>query len=290
MSDFILPFDLRLCNEMDQHALLCCQKYNFGNESDWFGTFRGGLQGFYSRIHGVRKHFYQVHAWIPSPRTPAADTEYHLSAILFNMDSAIECFTFALNALGNSVYVEGFRDVTDSKALKQICPTDVLGDPDRKTPPMSGYTKYFPRTQKLWIRNRDILNIIFENHDVSKHRETIYSGGAYRNDPPTGFFEALGVTDKSAESIMFTSMAEIILTPDPKTPRVNRQPTLLEDQILLEEIAIRFCYFINKTVALALKDALANIEPPIKEFKEKSNETSDQCVDIDPTKPSNEDA
>lgn len=267
MNDFTLPFDLRLCNEMDQHALLCCQKYNFGNESDWFSTFRGGLQGFYSRIHGVRKHFYQVHAWIPSPRMPS-DTEYHLSAILFNMDSAMECFTFALNALGNSVYVEGFRDVTDSKALKQICPIDVLGDLDHKIPPMSGYTKYFPRIQELWNRHRDILNIIFDNHDVSKHREMLYSGGKYRNDPPTGFFEALGVKDKSAESLVLTPMAEIILVPDPKTPRVNRQPTPLVDQILLEEIAIRFCYFINKTVALALKDELANIVPKVKKLKQ----------------------
>jgi hypothetical protein len=83
-------------------------------------------------------------------------------------------------------------------------------------------------------------------------------------------------------------MAEIILVPDPKIPRVNRDPTPLEDQILLEEIAIRFCYFINKTVALALKDELANIKPVVKELKEESNETSDQCVDSDPMKSSSD--
>ena len=287
MNNFVLPFDLRLCDELDQHALLSCQKYNFGNEGDWFGTFRGGLYGFYSRINGVRKHFYQVHAWIPTLCTPS-DTEYHLSAILFNMDSAIECFTFALNALGNSVYDKEFRDITDSKSLKKISPTDVLGDPDREPPlkPMSGFTKYFPHTQKLWIDHRDLLNVIFENHDVSKHRETVYCGGKYRNDPPTGFFEALGIIDKSGKSILYTPMAEIILSSDPKTPRLNRQSTPVEDQILFEEIAFRFCYFINKTVAVATKDALANIKPPVKKFRQKLNETSDQCVDNNPKKPS----
>ncbi len=270
MNNFVLPFDLRLCNKMDQHALLCCQKYNFGNESDWFGTFRGGLYGFYSRINGVKRHFYQVHAWIPTLCTPS-DTEYHMSAILFNMDSAIECFTFALNALGNSVCIKGFRDITDSKSLQKIHPRDVLGDPDRKKPlePMSGFAKYFPRTQKLWINRRDLLDIIFENHDVSKHRETVFRGGKCRNDPPAGFFEALGITDK-ANSILYTPMAEIILISDPKTPRRDRQPTPIEDQILLEEIAFRFCYFINKTVVLATQDALANIKPPVKKLNEQS--------------------
>ncbi len=194
MNNFVLPFDLRLCNEMDQHALLCCQKYNFGNKSDWFSTFRGGLYGFYSRINGVRRHFYQVHAWIPTLCTPS-DTEYHLSAILFNMDSAIECFAFALNALGNSVYVEGFRDITNSTSLRKISPKDLLNCTNDKQP-LDGFAKYFPRTQKLWINRRDLLDIIFENHDVSKHRETVYRGGKCRNDPPAGFFEALGITDK----------------------------------------------------------------------------------------------
>jgi len=266
MNNFVLPFDLRSCNKMDQHALLCCQKYNFGNESDWFGTFRGGLYGFYSRTNGVRKHFYQVHAWIPTQCTPS-DTEYHLSAILFNMDSAIECFTFALNALGNSVYVKGFRDITNNQNLKQISPTDVLGNPDDKSP-LDGFTKYFPHVQKLWTSHRDLLNIIFENHHTSKHREAVYRGGKYRNDPPAGFFKALGITDKS-NSILYTPMAEILLSANPKTPRRDRQPTPIEDQILLEEIAFRFCYFINKTVVLATKDALANIKPPVKKFRQK---------------------
>ncbi|MCK4629721.1 MAG: hypothetical protein KAT56_12010 [Sedimentisphaerales bacterium] len=142
---------------------------------------------------------------------------------------------------------------------------------------MSGFTKYFPCVQKLWTGNRDLLNIIFENHDTSKHRGTVYSSGQYRNDPPAGFFQALGITDKS-NFILYTPMAEIFLSANPKTPSRDRQPIPVEDHILLEEIAFRFCYFINKTVVLATNDALANIKPPVK----KLNETSDQCADNNP--------
>ena len=86
MSDFRLHFDLDDSKRLDRFALLACQAYNFSNVSDWFGAFRGGLYGFYARIHGVVTHYYAVHAWMPKPRMPA-ETDYHLASIFFNMNS-----------------------------------------------------------------------------------------------------------------------------------------------------------------------------------------------------------
>jgi len=67
----------------------------------------------------VQQHYFEVHAWLPRVRIPT-DIEYHLASILFQMDSALECLTFALNAFGWIVMPLGFRDVTDAKALKRI--------------------------------------------------------------------------------------------------------------------------------------------------------------------------
>jgi len=196
--------------------------------------------------------------------------DYHLTAILFNMHSAIECFTFALNALGNSVYVKGFWDITNKQELRQIGATKILeADPVYHKTSKDGFKKYFPRTQKLWRSNEDMLTIIRENHDVSKHRETIFRGGESRNDPPRGFFESLGVTYKSY-GFMFLPMAETFLTTNPMEPRLGKKPSHLEDEILLEEIAYKFCYFINKTVVVAMKEALANIKPKVKELRQQS--------------------
>src|SRR5215813_960072 len=52
MSDFAVHFDSEPFESLDQLALLACQDYNLGGESDWFGEFRGGLYGFYARLYG----------------------------------------------------------------------------------------------------------------------------------------------------------------------------------------------------------------------------------------------
>jgi hypothetical protein len=119
MIDFDLPFDLSNYKYLDQFALLACQSYNLGNSNDWFGNFRGGLYGFYARIYGLITHYKTVHAWLSSPRVPM-EIEYHLASIFFSMDSAIECLTFAINALGFAAAPRAFRDVSNEKALKQI--------------------------------------------------------------------------------------------------------------------------------------------------------------------------
>lgn len=270
MSDFILEFKLGSYHQLDEYALLSCQAYNFGNDSDWFGSFRGGLYGSYARVHGICSHYHAVHAWMPRPRLPS-ETEYHLAALFFNMDSFIECVTYALNALGFCASSEtGFRDVTCEKGLKRISPYDILGrlNSNPPQPYLSEYDKYFPGVRKYWESKKDLINMIFEQHDVSKHRETIFVGGKCRTTPPLGFFESIGIDPKnSSQNALFWPMEEIIIKSDPKIPRKDRTPQPAEGRVLLEILVPEFQKFVEKTGELALSDAKASIKLKVKEFK-----------------------
>src|SRR5206468_6640619 len=139
----------------------------------WFGEFRGGLYGFYARLYGVEQHYFQVHAWLPRVRIPI-DIEYHLASILFQLDSALECFTFALNAIGWAVRPTSFRDVTDAKALRKIKPADIVGDSTQA--PLPGYQAVFPTLQGEWQNEKQLIERVRDLHDVSKHRQTIFVG------------------------------------------------------------------------------------------------------------------
>lgn len=269
MSNFTLNIELSSFNELDQFALLACQKYNYGNTNDWFGSFRGGLYGSYARIHGLINHYYAVHAWMPRPRL-TAETEYHLASIFFNMDSFVECITYAFNALGFCALNSNlFRDVTKSKELRRVSPYDILGRAQTTPPqpPLSGYESIFPSVQNYWKSKFSLLSTIFEQHDVSKHRETIFTGGMARNDPPTGFYESLGVGENVSQKAFFWPMKEIILKNNPKTPRIEREPQPREDQMLLEDLVPEFHNFVVETGIHALDNAKANIQLKINQFE-----------------------
>ena|SRR5438093_3140920 len=271
MSDFVLRFDTAAFEQLDQFALLVRQDYNLGNQGGWFGTFRGGLYGFYARLYGVAVHYRIVHAWLPTVRSPA-ETEYHLASIFFNLDSAIECLAFALNALGYAAIPSSFRDVSDERALRQISPKDLLGDPlaNPSHPPLAGYATIFPNVQSLWQSELLLLNRIVEQHDVSKHRQTIFVGGMARLDPPIGFYESLGIPDDAAIRAQFWPMAEIILQNDPKLPWATRTPQPAADHVHLETVATEFVDFIRGTGNAALTDAQATIAIPEQSFRPSS--------------------
>lgn len=252
--DFHLKFDLQAFKELDQLALLADQEYNYGNTGDWFGTFRGGLYGSYARIHGVIAHYHAVHSWMLKPRVPS-ETEYHLASIFFNMDSSLECITFALNALGFCAAKNSFRDVTDSKELRKISPYDLLG----RKKEVNGYAEVFPNVQKLWKKSSGMLDTIIEQHDVSKHRSTIFVGGMGRDDPPPGFFESIGLGDNSSRRVLFMPMKEIILKSEPKKPLAERVSRPRKDHVLLEELVPQFQKLIEETGVMALNDAKCNI-------------------------------
>lgn len=262
-NDYTLEFDLSSYEDLDNFALLADQSYNLGDKDDWFGQFRGGLYGLYNRILGVKIHYREVHSWTPplSPISGIQGAEYHLSSIFFNMDSAIECMVFALNALGYIANSTQFLDITNEKKLKQISPYNILGKPpDYSDGFIKEYDNYFPSLKSYWRENRDLILKIFEQHDVSKHRSTIFSGGSIRNDPPPGFFEKLGLEgDKNVQGLV-SPMAEILLTSQPKTPWRKRQPREYKDIDKLEDVTERFCTFINMCGVKVLEDARGRIK------------------------------
>lgn len=261
-SDYSLKFDLSSYEALDAFALLADQKYNLGDKGDWFNCFRGGLYGLYARVFGVQICYREVHSWaLPVPFMSLIQrAEYHLSSILFNMDSAIECMVFALNALGWIADPNQFKDVTDERELREISPNNILGrPPNYLTGFVPGYDKYFPSLKSCWHQNRDLINTIFEQHDVSKHRQAIFRGGKIRNDPPPGFFEKLGIQDDKVKQALLSPWEEIILIPQPKTPWRQRQSQDPKDINKLENIAETFCTFINTCGAKALSDAKATI-------------------------------
>ena len=270
MSDFVLKFDLTNFQKLDEYALLTCQSYNYGNDSDWFGSFRGGLYGSYARTHGINSHYHTVHAWMPRPRVPS-ETEYHLASLFFNMDSYIECFTYALNALGFCASLDKeFRDITCEKSLRRISPADILGRPNSNPPQpyLTEYDKYFPEVRKYWESKIDLISLIFEQHDVSKHRETIFVGGQCRTNPPPGFFESIGIDpSNSSHSALFWPMEEIIIKRNPKIPQKERTPQPAEGRVLLESLVPEFKDFVEKTGELALSDAENNIKLKVNELK-----------------------
>jgi len=264
-KDYILKFDLLSYQELDTFALLAVQKYNLGDKGAWFNHFRGGRNGLFARVAGVQIHYNKVHSWnleiIPVP------VEYHLSSILFNMDSAIECMVFSLNALGYIADSTQFYDVTDVRALRRINPYNILGRPPKYTKDfLSGYDTYFPNLKKYWQENRDLIQIISEQHDVSKHRTTIYKGGKINSKPPPGFFKKLGIENDKEMQWLYSPMEEIILIRQPKTPWRQRENEKYQPPPLLETIAEEFCTFINTCGEKALKDAKRNIKLKYNKF------------------------
>lgn len=264
MPDFTLKFDQSGGTRLDDFALLATQEYNLGKNNDWFGHFRGGLYGHYSRLTGASIHYANMHQWLPVPQINLI--EYNLASFFFNADSALECFAYALNALGYAAEPALFCDITKASELKKVAPWNIVGNKGNKgNKKLAGYGKYFPLVQQEWARNETLLKKIVDLHDVSKHRRTIYRGGQARLDTPPGFFEGLGITDKSTQ-ILFAPAKEVILMFDPKLEGKSR-PLARADYEMLEDIAPSYCKFINKISKLAAKDAKATIKLKENKFR-----------------------
>lgn len=265
-DDYTLEFDLSPYTTLDNFALLADQKYNLGDRDGWFGCFRGGISGLCARVLGVRVHYHKIHSWELEFKSPQI-VEYNLSSVFFNMDSAIECMVFALNALGYIADSKLFIDITDEKKLRKVSPYNILGMPPKySTEFVEGYDYYFPSLKEYWHENRDLIYAISEQHDVSKHRQTIYIGGRIRNDPPPGFFERIRIKNNVAKQALYSPMAEIRLMPQPKTPWEQQRSKNNRDYDKLESITEKFRIFINTCGAKALEDATTTIKLNYSEF------------------------
>ena len=262
MPDYDVQFDSAAWDELDQFALLACQDYNYGNASNWFGSFRAGFHGVRSRAQAARRHFIEVHAWLPHVRI-VADAEYHLATALFHMDSTVECMTFALNALGNAVAPDQFRNVTKANDLKKITPVDIIGTDALAgrsgRAPLSGYAMYFPELQAYMLANRVTIQQVMNQHDISKHRQRIFIGGSSRSDPPPDFFEQLGLAEGDHRRFLYSPMQRIVLDKDPKSRTSKSDPLRIEDQIEFEGLAKDLAECLVQAAPLALSDARRTI-------------------------------
>jgi hypothetical protein len=259
-----ISVDLRPWTEIDRLALLACQDYNLGNASDWFGCFRGGWFGMRNRIYGFQRHYYESHNWVV-PSGLYLDAEYHLATMLFSMDSAIECLDFATNALGCAFAPRTFRDVTDDRAVRRICPADILDDR------VSGYATHFASFTALFKSCEPMITLIIENHDVSKHRQMNFSGGSHRSDAPPGFFEMLGCHPDNPERFRFSPMREMLLPVSPKITNLARlqraQSNILNPHVYLEPVAALFGSFISHASQCLLQDTTASVPLKVREFQ-----------------------
>jgi hypothetical protein len=232
--------------EWDGLGLLACQSWNYGNANNWFYSFRAGLNGFHARMAGAEHHYTAMHAWLPRPRPPK-ETEYHL---------AFECLVFALNALGYAIKREGFRDTGDDGGLRRIGPTDLLGDARKGTRPLPAYVNFYPKTVALCGASRSLLEVIFEQHNASKHRHMIYVGGDMRTDAPEGFWETLNVADENRNE--FLPVHDVILDNDILLPLHKRKPESDEEFPYFEDLAECFFHLIGAMGETIVDDTQSN--------------------------------
>jgi len=221
---YSLKFDFSSYNQLERFARQANRKCHLGDKGDWLNHFLWGLEGLHARLLGVQLHYREIHSWelVDQPGIPFYElevrlylmTEYHLSTILFHMDSAIECMVFALNALGYATNSAQFKDVTKVDELRRISPYNILGKPPNYSGGfVPGHESYFPSLKSYWHENRDLILKISEQHDVSKHRSSIFEGGRERIDPPDSLFERLGIEDDNSKQIVLSPFAEIPLRP-----------------------------------------------------------------------------
>jgi len=151
-----------------------------GSSGDWRVLFEDGLRGFAARITTVMGSSrlldlpFQTPPNQLSPEYWAIDTDSRIGEILFGMDSAIECFVFALNAVGYLKSPSAFCDITTAPGLKQIRPDNIVcGNPNDKKNPLPGYSSTFPRIVAHWTKHQSLITEIMMFHDVSKHRSCV---------------------------------------------------------------------------------------------------------------------
>jgi hypothetical protein len=215
------------------------------------------------RVWGFQCHYFEAHNWVRRGGL-RLEHEYHLATMLFQMDSSIECMVYAANALGNAFAAQDFHDVTDLAALRRVNPGNVLETGAKGRP---GYAKHFPRFTHLVRTYRPLIEVIMENHDVSKHREMNFVGGKMRMDPPYGFYEAHGIDGEHPAASHLAPMETILLLPDPKVPPMQRLAAApREEPIIFERVAELYARFMSAVGYVLLSDT-QSVSLTVHEFR-----------------------
>lgn len=258
-----LHVDLNAWGKLDDLSLLANQSYNLGTGNHWFGAFRGGWYGMRMRIWGFQRHYFESHNWIPRHGL-RLEHEYHLATMLFQMDSSIECMVYAANGLGNAFASSDFYDVSSHAALRRVAPKNVLEPPAKG---VVGYEKHFPRFTKLLRQFKPLIDVIMENHDVSKHREMNLPGGKARMDPPPGFYEAHGVNASDPRAFFLAPMERTLLVPEPKAPLKQKLTVPRDQPLVFEHVAELYAAFMSAAGIALLTDASSAIHLNERSFR-----------------------
>lgn len=271
-------FDRNSYDELDKFALLCDQKYNFGNVDRWFLTFRRSYYGFLHRVAGACQSYAALHS-IKRQGQVHTNADTDLGNLFFNMDSSLECLAYAFNALGRGTIRNGFHNITDRRTLRNISPKDLTGNPDSNPAklPLSGFSVMLPSVVALWQSMEALLRFLIDTHDVSKHRQAVFSGAKITVDNRDQYdvlinskeYQALSKEEQVIVRINWPSRFEdLTLHPDPKEPYADMAPLAYEDLIHLDAVVSDWTNLINETGKLAVSDVRKSISLPVSEFRE----------------------
>jgi hypothetical protein len=107
--------------------------------------------------------------------------ESYAGVLFFAMDSSLECFAYAINALGCLLSPGEFLDITTDEKLRRITPSNLFDSPSKGNVANSanaGCLRWFPSICGHWSTNRPLLTQIIEYHDATKHRHSVVVGQA----------------------------------------------------------------------------------------------------------------
>jgi hypothetical protein len=162
----------------------------YSKPPNWILTYRYAIRAMLARILTVDRDYRNLNT--PScgiapleEMPPRASNEWNViwesyaGVLFFAMDSSLECFTHALNALGYLFSPSAFIDITIDEKLKRITPANLLDPPTKGMATFSAYgpcLKTFPQICAHWSANRELVAQIIEYHDATKHRHSVVVG------------------------------------------------------------------------------------------------------------------
>ena len=166
----------------------------YAKPPNWVLTYRYAIRGMLARIITVDRDYRGLNA--PGDGSPADEDmttenarnwwnavwESYAGTLFFAMDSSLECFAYALNALGYLLSPAEFLDITAEEKLRRITPSNLFDPPSKGNAgysPYPGCLKWFPRICGHWSANRSLLAHIIEYHDATKHRHSVIVGYAW---------------------------------------------------------------------------------------------------------------
>jgi hypothetical protein len=163
---------------------------------NWVLTYRYAIRGMLARIITVDRDYRGLNEPGSGTATAAEMTtenarnwwnavwESYAGTLFFAMDSSLECFAHALNALGYLLSPSEFLDITVDEKLRRITPANLFDPPSKGNASYSAYPaclKWFPRICCHWSANRSLLAQIIEYHDATKHRHSVVVGQAWES-------------------------------------------------------------------------------------------------------------